>query len=64
MEKVLINDITLRDSEQAAGVNFFPEEKLRIAEQLVKLGLPIIEAGFPIVLESECRRCCTGCKRI
>lgn len=53
MEKILINDITLRDGEQAPGVNFFPEEKLRIAKQLVKLGLPIIEAGFPIASESD-----------
>ncbi len=53
MNKILINDITLRDGEQAAGVNFLPEEKLKIAEQLVKLGLPIIEAGFPIASESD-----------
>jgi 2-isopropylmalate synthase len=53
MEKILINDITLRDGEQAPGVNFFPEEKLKIAKQLVKLGLPIIEAGFPIASESD-----------
>ncbi|PIR88203.1 MAG: 2-isopropylmalate synthase, partial [Candidatus Harrisonbacteria bacterium CG10_big_fil_rev_8_21_14_0_10_45_28] len=53
MEKILINDITLRDGEQAPGVNFFPEEKLKIARQLVKLGLPIIEAGFPIASESD-----------
>ncbi|MBI4180933.1 MAG: 2-isopropylmalate synthase, partial [Chloroflexi bacterium] len=46
-------DITLRDGEQAAGVNFFPEEKLRIAEQLVKMNLPIIEAGFPIASDSD-----------
>lgn len=55
MEKILINDITLRDGEQAAGVNFFPEEKLKIAEQLVKLGLPIIEVGFPIASESDAK---------
>jgi 2-isopropylmalate synthase len=53
MEKILINDITLRDGEQAPGVNFFPEEKLKIAKQLVKLGLPIIEAGFPIASASD-----------
>jgi 2-isopropylmalate synthase len=52
-DKILINDITLRDGEQAAGVNFFPEEKLKIAEQLVKLGIPIIEAGFPASSKSD-----------
>lgn len=54
MEPLLfINDITLRDGEQAAGVNFFPKEKLSIAAQLVKQGLRIIEAGFPIASESD-----------
>jgi len=53
MKSILINDITLRDGEQAAGVNFLPEEKLRIAEQLVKLGVPIIEAGFPIASDAD-----------
>jgi len=53
LSSVLINDITLRDGEQAAGVNFFPEEKLRIARQLVKMRLPIIEAGFPIASGSD-----------
>lgn len=53
MKSILINDITLRDGEQAAGVNFLPEEKLKIAEQLAKLGVPIIEAGFPIASEAD-----------
>lgn len=53
MDEILINDITLRDGEQAPGVNFLPEEKLKIAKQLVKLGVPIIEAGFPIASESD-----------
>ncbi len=53
MKSLLVNDITLRDGEQAPGVNFFPEEKLRIAEQLVNMGLPIIEAGFPIASEDD-----------
>lgn len=51
--EILFNDITLRDGEQAAGVNFFPEEKLRIARQLVKMNIPIIEAGFPIASKSD-----------
>ncbi|MFQ5770307.1 MAG: 2-isopropylmalate synthase [bacterium] len=53
LNSILINDITLRDGEQSAGVNFFPEEKLKIAEQLVKMNLPIIEAGFPIASDSD-----------
>jgi len=53
LSPILFNDITLRDGEQAAGVNFFPEEKLKIAEQLVKMNLPIIEAGFPIASDSD-----------
>ncbi|MCH8215429.1 MAG: 2-isopropylmalate synthase [Planctomycetes bacterium] len=53
MKSLLVNDITLRDGEQAPGVNFFPEEKLRIAEQLVRLGVPIIEAGFPVASEDD-----------
>lgn len=53
LKPVLINDITLRDGEQAPGVNFFPEEKLKVAKQLFKLGVPIIEAGFPIASEAD-----------
>lgn len=53
MKTVLFNDITLRDGEQAAGVNFYPEEKLKIARQLAKMNIPIIEAGFPAASESD-----------
>ena len=53
MRKILFNDITLRDGEQAAGVNFYPEEKLKIARQLVKMNIPIIEAGFPAASKSD-----------
>ena len=47
-EKVLIFDTTLRDGEQAAGSRLDVREKLEIARQLARLGVDIIEAGFPI----------------
>lgn len=46
-EKIYIFDTTLRDGEQSAGCAFTPQEKLEIAKQLEKLGVDIIEAGFP-----------------
>jgi 2-isopropylmalate synthase len=46
-EKVYIFDTTLRDGEQSAGVAFTPQEKVEIAKQLERLGVDIIEAGFP-----------------
>jgi 2-isopropylmalate synthase len=47
MDKVIIFDTTLRDGEQSAGVTLNTREKLEIAKQLEKLGVDIIEAGFP-----------------
>jgi 2-isopropylmalate synthase len=47
MEKVIIFDTTLRDGEQAAGGTLNVREKLEIARQLEKLGVDVIEAGFP-----------------
>ena len=48
MDKVIIFDTTLRDGEQAAGGTLNIQEKLQIARQLEKLGVDIIEAGFPV----------------
>ena len=48
MDRVIIFDTTLRDGEQAAGGMLNIQEKLEIARQLEKLGVDIIEAGFPI----------------
>jgi 2-isopropylmalate synthase len=48
MDKVIIFDTTLRDGEQAAGGSMNLSEKLEIARQLEKLGVDVIEAGFPI----------------
>ena len=48
MDKVIIFDTTLRDGEQAAGGSLNIQEKLDIARQLGKLGVDVIEAGFPV----------------
>ncbi|BAB06777.1 2-isopropylmalate synthase [Halalkalibacterium halodurans] len=47
MRKISVFDTTLRDGEQSAGVNLNFEEKMEIAKQLERLGVDIIEAGFP-----------------
>jgi len=47
MDKVVIFDTTLRDGEQAAGASLNAHEKLELARQLDKLGVDVIEAGFP-----------------
>jgi 2-isopropylmalate synthase len=47
-ERVLIFDTTLRDGEQSPGCSMNLPEKLRMARQLDRLGVDIIEAGFPI----------------
>ena len=47
-ERVYIFDTTLRDGEQSPGASMNTEEKLEIARQLVRLGVDVIEAGFPI----------------
>ena len=46
--KVSVFDTTLRDGEQAAGIRLGPREKLEVAHQLARLGVDVIEAGFPI----------------
>jgi len=48
MDRVIIFDTTLRDGEQAAGGMLNVKEKLEIAKQLERLGVDVIEAGFPI----------------
>lgn len=47
MSKIKIFDTTLRDGEQSPGVNLNQQEKLEIANQLERLGVDRIEAGFP-----------------
>jgi 2-isopropylmalate synthase len=52
-KKIQIFDTTLRDGEQAAGVDLSPRKKLKIALQLEKLGVDVIEAGFPVSNEED-----------
>src|ERR1700689_1651344 len=46
--RVLVFDTTLRDGEQSPGISLNTQEKLEIAQQLARLGVDVIEAGFPI----------------
>jgi len=47
-ESVYIFDTTLRDGEQSPGASLNPDQKLQIARQLARLGVDVIEAGFPL----------------
>jgi 2-isopropylmalate synthase len=51
--RVRIFDTTLRDGEQAPGIALTKAEKVEIAEQLARLQVDILEAGFPISSQGE-----------
>ena len=46
--KIKIFDTTLRDGEQSPGFSMNTSEKVQVAKQLDKLGVDVIEAGFPV----------------
>src|SRR4051812_19179312 len=52
-ERVVIFDTTLRDGEQSPGIALDVGEKLEIAEQLARLGVDYIEAGFPVASQGD-----------
>ncbi len=52
-EKIFIFDTTLRDGEQSPGASMNIQEKFRLARQLAKLGVDIIEAGFPVASKGD-----------
>jgi 2-isopropylmalate synthase len=52
-KRIRIFDTTLRDGEQTPGVSLTAEDKIEIARQLSKLGVDVIEAGFPSSSEGE-----------
>ncbi len=51
--KIRIFDTTLRDGEQSPGISLSPEQKLKIAKKLDKLGVDAMEAGFPVISQGE-----------
>src|SRR5438093_8061582 len=53
MERITVFDTTLRDGEQSPGCSMNVQEKLRLAHQLDRLGVDVIEAGFPIAPEGD-----------
>src|SRR4029077_11401771 len=52
-DRLIIFDTTLRDGEQSPGISLDQGEKLEIAEQLARLGVDGIEAGFPIASQGD-----------
>jgi 2-isopropylmalate synthase len=52
-DKVLIFDTTLRDGEQAPGASMNLREKLEVAQALERLGVDIMEAGFPVISRGD-----------
>jgi len=52
-DRVYIFDTTLRDGEQSPGCSMNLEEKLKMARQLDRLGVDVIEAGFPIASDGD-----------
>ncbi len=51
--RIIIFDTTLRDGEQSPGCSMNVPEKLRLAQQLDRLGVDVIEAGFPIASDGD-----------
>jgi 2-isopropylmalate synthase len=52
-KRIFVYDTTLRDGEQSPGASMNSDKKLRMARQLKKLGVDIIEAGFPVSSQGE-----------
>src|SRR6202051_852946 len=51
--RITVFDTTLRDGEQSPGCSMNQQEKLRLAHQFDRLGVDVIEAGFPIASDGD-----------
>ena len=63
-EHVRIFDTTLRDGEQSPGCSMTCAEKLGVAHQLDKLGVDVIEAGFPVASEGDFHSVCAVAQEV
>ena len=63
-ERIIIFDTTLRDGEQSPGASMTIDEKIRVAEVLERMGVDVIEAGFPIASEGDFKAVREIAKRI
>ena len=63
-ERVFVFDTTLRDGEQSPGASMNTAEKVRLAGRLEKLGVDIIEAGFPAASEGDFEAVAAVCARV
>lgn len=52
-DRIVIFDTTLRDGEQCPGASMNLREKLEVARQLARLGVDVIEAGFPVISDGD-----------
>ncbi|MBN2651287.1 MAG: 2-isopropylmalate synthase [Spirochaetales bacterium] len=64
MEKIFLFDTTLRDGEQSPGASMSLDQKITIAKQLEKMGIDVIEAGFPVSSPYQFETCATVSKTI
>jgi len=64
MDKILIFDTTLRDGEQSPGASLTTEQKITIAQQLARLNVDIIEAGYPASSAGEIEAIREICKSV
>ena len=64
MRRINIFDTTLRDGEQCPGASLTAKEKLEIAKQLARLGVDVIEGGFPIASPGDAPPASIGSRQV